>query len=169
MHDWVDMSLNCLAAVGFMLHGVLWTFRDPFDAFDRNVMREVGLDESTAKLINIKTVQLHFTQWSYWGKRVQVAASAIISLAVVVGLIQQVTPMKRATVSSLALLIVAIGQVSIMLAPPFFFDLSLTVNDVKNESYSRLVADPEFRMEADGALSLAFDGVALTFISSLYM
>lgn len=170
VHDWVNLSLNCLAALGFAVHGLLWTYRDPFEAFDRNVMQEVGLsDGSTANVVNISAVQEHFRHWSYWGKRVQAYAVALIGMAVLVGTIKQVTPMRRATVSSLALMVVAIGQVSIMLAPPFLFDMQLTVNDVKNESYSRFVGDPEFRHQANAALSLAFDGVALTFISSLYM
>lgn len=171
--DWAELALNCCAAGGFGAHGLLWMYRDPFEAFNNNVFQEIGFggevsNASTSDLINASPVQQHFAQWSYWGKVVQAVGCGLIVLASLLGLIDQLRPISRATVHTAALVMVALGQVSIMLVPPFLFDLAVSVDDNQTDADSML-SDPAFRSDANDGLSLALDGVALTFISSLFM
>ena len=171
--DWAELALNVCAAGGFGAHGLLWLYRDPFAAFNRNVFQEIGFggsvaNISTSDLINASPVQEHFTQWSLTGKIVQAVGCGVILLATFLGFIEQLRPISRATIHTAAFVMVALGQVSMMLVPPFLFDLAVAVNENQTDADSML-SDPAFRSDANDGLSLALDGVALTFISSLFM
>jgi hypothetical protein len=163
VHDWVHVALMLFAAVGYAVHLLLWRMDDPFAAFDRNVIGEVGLDDDW---VDAQPVQSHFEQWSQWGQSCQAWSCVLIVVATVIGLVDQVTPKQRNTLWTASLAVVMTGQVAAMLVPSFLFEFSLELFYNANHSFT---SDPETKSEADAALSLAFDGVALTFVSSLFV
>ena len=163
IHDWIHVFLMLVTAVGYATHLLLWHTDDPFAAFDRNVISEVGLDDNWVDAV---PVQNHFSQWSAWGQRCQAWACVVIVVATAIGLIDQVTPKLRSTMWTAALAVVMISQVSVMLVPSFLFEFNLELFYNANHSFT---SDPKTKSEADGALSLAFDGVALTFVSTLFV
>ena len=163
IHDWIHVVLMLLAAFGYAAHLLLWYIDDPFAAFDRNVIGEVGLDD---KWIDAVPVQNHFAEWSEWGQRCQAWACMVIVIATAIGLIDQVSPKLRSTIWMATLAAVMIGQVSVMLVPSFLFSFNLELYYNANHSFT---SDPKTKSEADGALSLAFGGVALTFVSNLFV
>ena len=59
-----------------------------------------------------------------------------------------------------------IAQAGVMMIPSFLFEFRLELFYNENHSFT---SDPETKSEADAALSLAFDGVALTFVSTLFV
>ena len=163
VHDWMHVLLMLSAAVGYASHLWFWHLNDPFAAFDRDIIGEIGLDD---KWVDARPVQTHFTQWSQWGQSCQAWSAALIVTVTCIGLIDQVTPKHRNTMWMIAMAVVLIAQVGVMLVPSFLFEFKLSLFYNQNHSFT---SDPETKSEADAALSLAFDGVALTFVSTLFV
>ena len=163
IHDWVQMILLILSALGYAVHGWFWYTDDPFAAFNQNFVGEVGLN---GNWIDAAPVQREFAAWSWWGRFVQLMSFIIIIVAMAVGLIDQVTSKLRNTLFTGALGIVTISQFAVILAPSFVFEFRVELFYNVNHSFT---SDPDTKGMADSALSLAFDGVALTFVSSLFV
>lgn len=175
-HDMVDICINAAAALGFAIHGLLWRSKDPFEAFDDNVFKKIGLANADSlaqnttggAYIDAAPVQRHFRQWSLWGQRAQLASFISICFAILASTIEQIRPFHRSTISTFCLGVVVATQTAVILIPAFFFALSLSIHEPAADEDSTL-SDPEFRSQASAILSLAFDGVALTFISTLFV
>lgn len=163
VHDWIHVLLMLAAATGYAVHLLLWHLNDPFAAFDRAIIGDIGLDDS---LVDARPVQNHFAQWSQWGQSCQAWSTAVVLTVTFVGLVDQVTPKQRSTLWMTTLAVVMIAQAGVMLIPSFLFEFRLELFYNENHSFT---SDPETKSEADAALSLAFDGVALTFVSTLFV
>ena len=84
IHDWLHVGILILAALGYAAHDWLWYSDDPFAAFNRHVIGEVGLDDTW---VNGAPVKSHFETWSWYGRLVQVVSTVLIVLATCIVLV----------------------------------------------------------------------------------
>eukprot|EP01043_Picozoa_sp_COSAG02_P048530 COSAG02_NODE_4774_length_4994_cov_1.223902_2_plen_1320_part_00 len=162
-HDLIHLCVMLAAAFGFFLHGYLWSIDDPFIAFNTHIVRNLGLTGSDVK-IDASAVERSFTEWSMLGQSMQKGSTVLILSVAVISLIDQVTPKLRNALFTCVLAVVMAGQLALMLAPPFFIDFSLTLEYNPNHTFT---SDPQSRAQTQAALTLAFDGISLTFLSTL--
>ena len=166
IHDWVQVALMLATAFGFGLHALLWYLDDPFDAFNRDIVGAVGLDNSGGVEVDAAPMQTRFSLWSSVGLWCTIVSSLLVLVATGIGMADQLPSKGRNALWMMTLALVMFMQVCVMLAPPFFFQFRL---ELKYNPAHSFTSEPVTKHEADDALSLAFDGIALTFVSALFL
>lgn len=162
--DFCGPALILLSSAAIFVHREMWQREDPFAAFEKSIFSDVGLSK---QYVDPSGVQSDFRRWSYLGQQVQwVVVGCLVGTVAVICCVDLFSRQFRLQMWVTSLAVAALVQIAVFLAPPFMFPFTIEVLENKNFS---LTLDPDSRNSAQGSLTLLFDGVALTFVSSLYV
>ena len=162
--DFCGPALILASSAAIEVHREMWQREDPFAAFEKSIFSDVGL---SSQYVDPSGVQSDFRRWSYWGQQVQwVVAGCLVGTVALICCVDLFSRQSRLNIWVTSLVFATLVQIAVFLAPPFMFPFTIEVLENKNFSIS---LDPDSRNSAQDSLTLLFDGVALTFVSSLYV